>query len=159
MRHEWMNEQSIYIVLYCVLLYTQSALQSYEEVSLQPPPVWHHHVFITPKRTITFFSITHKKIDLFLLQALQSLIAESCFIWLSNSTCQNKAVLCRKTGNHTNAFNDKLIKGKQHSVQISNRLYNNHTNKNEWILNKHDIIITTTTTTTITFNAAFKYIN
>ncbi len=31
-----MNELSIYIALYCVLLYTQSALQSYEAVSLQP---------------------------------------------------------------------------------------------------------------------------
>ncbi len=30
---EWMNEWSIYIALYCVLLYTQSALQSYEGVS------------------------------------------------------------------------------------------------------------------------------
>ncbi len=37
--NEWMNERSIYIALYCVLLYTQSALQSYEGVSLQPPPV------------------------------------------------------------------------------------------------------------------------
>ncbi len=27
--NEWMNEWSIYIALYCVLLYTQSALQSY----------------------------------------------------------------------------------------------------------------------------------
>ncbi len=31
-----MNEWGIYIALYCVLLYTQSALQSYEGVSLQP---------------------------------------------------------------------------------------------------------------------------
>ncbi len=35
--YEWMNEWGIYIALYCVLLYTQSALQSYEGVSLQPP--------------------------------------------------------------------------------------------------------------------------
>ncbi len=33
-----MNEWSIYISLYCVLLYTQSALQSYGGVSPQPPP-------------------------------------------------------------------------------------------------------------------------
>ncbi len=33
-----MNEWGIYIALYCVLLYTQSALQSCEGVSLQPPP-------------------------------------------------------------------------------------------------------------------------
>ncbi len=36
-----MNEWGIYIALYCVSLYTQSALQSYEGVSLQPPPVQH----------------------------------------------------------------------------------------------------------------------
>ncbi len=34
----WINEWCIYIVLYCVLLYTQSALQS-GGVSPQPPPV------------------------------------------------------------------------------------------------------------------------
>ncbi len=39
--NEWMNE-AFYIALYCVLLYTQSALQSYEGVSLQPPPVCKH---------------------------------------------------------------------------------------------------------------------
>ncbi len=39
-----MNEWSIYIALYCVLLYTQSALQSYEGVSLQPPPVCSIHL-------------------------------------------------------------------------------------------------------------------
>ncbi len=33
------NERCIYIVLYCVLLYTQSALQSCGGVSPQPPPV------------------------------------------------------------------------------------------------------------------------
>ncbi len=37
-----MNEWSIYIALYCVLLYTQSTLQSYEGVSLQPPPVYNN---------------------------------------------------------------------------------------------------------------------
>ncbi len=42
--YEWMNEWSIYIALYCVLLYTQSALQSYEGVSLQPPPVCSIHL-------------------------------------------------------------------------------------------------------------------
>ncbi len=42
--NEWMNEWSIYIALYCVLLYTQSALQSYEGVSLQPPPVCSIHL-------------------------------------------------------------------------------------------------------------------
>ncbi len=39
-----MNEWGIYIALYCVLLYTQSALQSYEGVSLQPPPVCSIHL-------------------------------------------------------------------------------------------------------------------
>ncbi len=39
-----MNEWSIYIALYCVLLYTQSALQSYEGVSPQPPPVCSIHL-------------------------------------------------------------------------------------------------------------------
>ncbi len=34
-----MNEWGIYIAVYCVLLYTQSTLQSYEGVSPQPPPV------------------------------------------------------------------------------------------------------------------------
>ncbi len=34
-----MNEWCIYIALYCVLLYTQSTLQSYGGVSPQPPPV------------------------------------------------------------------------------------------------------------------------
>ncbi len=42
--NEWMNEWGIYIALYCVLLYTQSALQSYEGVSLQPPPVCSIHL-------------------------------------------------------------------------------------------------------------------
>ncbi len=42
--HEWMNEAFTYIALYCVLLYTQSALQSYEGVSLQPPPVCSIHL-------------------------------------------------------------------------------------------------------------------
>ncbi len=42
--NEWMNEWSIYIALYCVLLYTQSALQSYEGVSPQPPPVCSIHL-------------------------------------------------------------------------------------------------------------------
>ncbi len=41
---EWMNEWSIYIVLYCVLLYTQSALQSYMGISPQPPPVCSIHL-------------------------------------------------------------------------------------------------------------------
>ncbi len=36
-----MNEWCIYIVLYCVLLYTQSTLQSYG-VSPPPPPIWNH---------------------------------------------------------------------------------------------------------------------
>ncbi len=39
-----MNEWGIYIALYSVLLYTQSALQSYEGVSLQPPPVCSIHL-------------------------------------------------------------------------------------------------------------------
>ncbi len=39
-----MNEWGIYIALYCVLLYTQSALQSYEGVYLQPPPVCSIHL-------------------------------------------------------------------------------------------------------------------
>ncbi len=39
-----MNEWGIYIALYCVLLYTQSALQSYEGVSPQPPPVCSIHL-------------------------------------------------------------------------------------------------------------------
>ncbi len=34
----------LYIALYCVWLYTQSALQSYEGVSLQPPPVCSIHL-------------------------------------------------------------------------------------------------------------------
>ncbi len=42
--NEWMYEWCIYIALYCVLLYTQSALQSYEGVSLQPPPVCSIHL-------------------------------------------------------------------------------------------------------------------
>ncbi len=40
----WMNEWGIYIALYCVLLYTQSALQSYEGVSFQPSPVCSIHL-------------------------------------------------------------------------------------------------------------------
>ncbi len=44
MSHEWMNEWSIYIALYCVLLYTQSALQSCGGVSPQPPPVCSIHL-------------------------------------------------------------------------------------------------------------------
>ncbi len=36
--NEWMNEWCIYIALHCVLLYTQSALQSFGGVSPQPPP-------------------------------------------------------------------------------------------------------------------------
>ncbi len=39
-----MNELCIYIALYCVLLYTQSALQSYGGVSPQPPPVCSIHL-------------------------------------------------------------------------------------------------------------------
>ncbi len=43
---EWMNEWCIYIALYCVLLYTQSALQSCGGggVSPQPPPVCSIHL-------------------------------------------------------------------------------------------------------------------
>ncbi len=40
----WMNEWCIYIALYCVLLYTQSALQSCGGVSPQPPPVCSIHL-------------------------------------------------------------------------------------------------------------------
>ncbi len=43
----WMNElmnYAFYIVLYCVLLYTQSALQSRGGVSPQPPPVCSIHL-------------------------------------------------------------------------------------------------------------------
>ncbi len=39
-----MNEWCIYIALYCVLLYTQSALQSWGGVSPQPPPVCSIHL-------------------------------------------------------------------------------------------------------------------
>ncbi len=39
-----LNEWSIYIALYCVLLYTQSALQSCGGVSPQPPPVCSIHL-------------------------------------------------------------------------------------------------------------------
>ncbi len=42
--NEWMNEWGIYIVLYCVWLYTQSALQSCGGVSPQPPPVCSIHL-------------------------------------------------------------------------------------------------------------------
>ncbi len=42
--HEWMNEWCIYIALSCVLLYTQSALQSCGGVSPQPPPVCSIHL-------------------------------------------------------------------------------------------------------------------
>ncbi len=41
---EWMNEWGIYIVLYCVLLCTQSTLQSCGGVSPQPPPVCSIHL-------------------------------------------------------------------------------------------------------------------
>ncbi len=41
---EWMNEWHIYIALYCVLLYTQSALQSCGGVSPQPPLVCSIHL-------------------------------------------------------------------------------------------------------------------
>ncbi len=42
---EWMNEWGIYIALYCVWLYTQSALQSCGVgVSPQPPPVCSIHL-------------------------------------------------------------------------------------------------------------------
>ncbi len=40
----WMNEWCIYIALYCVLLYTQSALQSCGGVSPQPPSVCSIHL-------------------------------------------------------------------------------------------------------------------
>ncbi len=42
----WINELCIYIALYCVLLYTQSVLQSYGGggVSPQPPPVCSIHL-------------------------------------------------------------------------------------------------------------------
>ncbi len=43
----WMNEWCIYIALYCVLLYTQSALQSWGgggSLSPQPPPVCSIHL-------------------------------------------------------------------------------------------------------------------
>ncbi len=39
-----MNDAHIYIALYCVLLYTQSALQSCGGVSPQPPPVCSIHL-------------------------------------------------------------------------------------------------------------------
>ncbi len=44
--NEWMNEWSIYIALYCVLLYTQSTLQSCGGggVSPQPPPLCSIHL-------------------------------------------------------------------------------------------------------------------
>ncbi len=42
----WMNKLCIYIALYCVLLYTQSALQSCGWVSPQPPPVCSIHWMI-----------------------------------------------------------------------------------------------------------------
>ncbi len=48
--YEWMNEWGIYIVLYCVLLYTQSALQSCGGgggVSPQPLPVCSIHLDLT----------------------------------------------------------------------------------------------------------------
>ncbi len=38
------HECCVYIVLYCVLLYTQSALQSCGRVSPQPPPVCSIHL-------------------------------------------------------------------------------------------------------------------
>ncbi len=44
---QWMNEWCIYITFYCVLLYTQSALQScvcVYTVSPQPPPVCSIHL-------------------------------------------------------------------------------------------------------------------
>ncbi len=40
---EWMNDV-FYLALYCVLLYTQSALQSCGGVSSQPPPVCSIHL-------------------------------------------------------------------------------------------------------------------
>ncbi len=50
-KNEWTNEWCIYIALYCVLLYTQSSLQSCVcvgggggGVSLQPPPVCSIHL-------------------------------------------------------------------------------------------------------------------
>ncbi len=39
-----MNEWSIYIALYCALLYTQSTLQSYRGSLLKPPPVCSIHL-------------------------------------------------------------------------------------------------------------------
>ncbi len=39
-----MNELCIYLALYCVLLYTQSTLQSCGGVSPQPPPVCSIHL-------------------------------------------------------------------------------------------------------------------
>ncbi len=42
--NEWMKEWCIYIALYCVLLNTQSALQSCGGVSPQPPPVCSIHL-------------------------------------------------------------------------------------------------------------------
>ncbi len=41
---KWMNEWCIYIALFCVLLYTQSALQSCGGLSPQPPPVCSIHL-------------------------------------------------------------------------------------------------------------------
>ncbi len=55
--NEWMNEWGIYIALYCVLLYTQSALQSYEGVSLQPPPVCSIHLDDMDPLGISFLQI------------------------------------------------------------------------------------------------------
>ncbi len=41
---EEVNEWCIYIAILCVLLYTQSAVQSWGEVSSQPPPVCSIHL-------------------------------------------------------------------------------------------------------------------
>ncbi len=46
MNEWWMNKWCIYIALYCVLLYTQSTLQSCGGVSPQPPPVCSIHWMI-----------------------------------------------------------------------------------------------------------------
>ncbi len=55
----WMNEWHIYIALYCVLLYTQSALQSCSGVSPQPPSVCSIHLDDATAATVQRHQCAH----------------------------------------------------------------------------------------------------
>ncbi len=59
--NELMNEWCIYIALYCVLLYTQSALQSCGGVSPEPPPVCSIHLDDATTATGQRHQCTHHK--------------------------------------------------------------------------------------------------